>query len=90
MLNKFKIAETETYQKKINSLKYRSLYLKIKNYVYPVLRDNPYFGPHIKKLKRKYCQVYRFRIGKYRLFYTIQEETVIVFIVDIQAGKDVY
>ena len=86
----YKIAETETFGKKISSLKFKSLYKKITDYVYPILRENPFFGPNIKKLKGEYKDVYRFRIGDYRLFYKISEETVIVFILDIEARKDAY
>lgn len=81
----FKIAETDTFAKKINTLKYRNLYKKIADYVYPILRTNPYFGPNIKKLKGEYKELYRFRIGDYRLFYKISEEMVIVFILDIES-----
>ena len=69
---------------------YIALYKKINDYVYPILRENPFFGPNIKKLKGEYKDLYRFRIGDYRLFYTISEETVIVFIIDIEARKDAY
>ena len=86
----YKIAETETFEKKIKMLKYKNLYSKITDYVYPILRTNPYFGPNIKKLKGEYKEVYRYRIGDYRLFYKISEETVIVFIVDIESRKDAY
>ena len=86
----FKIAETETFEKKIKEQKYRSLYQKISDYVYPLLRDNPFFGPNIKKLKGKYKEIYRYRIGNYRLFYKTSEETVIVFIIDIEDRKDSY
>lgn len=86
----YKIAETETFEKKIKTLKYKNLYSKITDYVYPILRTNPYFGPNIKKLKGEYKDVYRYRIGDYRLFYKISEETVIVFIVDIESRKDAY
>ncbi len=86
----FKIAETETFEKKIKSLKYKNLYSKITDYVYPILRTNPFFGPNIKKLKGEFKDLYRFRIGNYRLFYKISEETVIVFIVDIEPRKDAY
>jgi len=85
-LTKYRIAETETFEKKIKSTKYK----KIKEYVYPILRKNPYFGSNIKKLKGNYKDLYRFRIGDYRLFYKISEDTVIVFIVDIEARKDAY
>ena len=87
---KYRIAETETFEKKIKSTKYKSLYKKIKEYVYPILRKNPYFGSNIKKLKGNYKDLYRFRIGNYRLFYKISEDTVIVFIVDIETRKSAY
>jgi len=89
-LTKYRIAETETFEKKIKSIKYKSLYKKIKEYVYPILRKNPYFGSNIKKLKGNYKDLYRFRIGDYRLFYKISEDTVIVFIIDIETRKDAY
>lgn len=86
----YKIAETETFDKKIKTQKYRSLYRKITDYVYPILRVNPYFGPNIKKLKGIYKDIYRYRVGDYRLFYRISDETVIVFIIDIESRKDAY
>jgi mRNA interferase RelE/StbE len=89
-LSNYKIAETESFEKKIKSQKYRHLYTKIMEYVYPLLRENPFYGNNIKKLKGDYKEVYRFRIGDYRLFYKISEETVIVFIIDIEARKDSY
>jgi len=89
-LTKYRIAETETFEKKIKSTKYKFLYKKIKEYVYPMLRKNPYFGSNIKKLKGNYKDLYRFRIGDYRLFYKISEDTVIVFIIDIETRKSAY
>ena len=85
-MTKYRIAETETFEKKIKSTKYK----KIKEYVYPILRKNPYFGSNIKKLKGNYKDLYRFRIGDYRLFYKISEDTVIVFIIDIETRKSAY
>ena len=90
MSDKFQIAETESFQKLISSNRYKNLYEKIKNYVYPQLRNNPFFGPNIKKLKGKLEDYYRYRIGKYRLFYMVDEEKVIVFIVTIKDRKDAY
>jgi len=84
------MAETETFEKKIKSTKYRALYKKITDYIYPILRDNPFFGPNIKKLKGNYKDIYRYRIGNYRLFYKISEDTVIVFIIDIEDRKEAY
>ena len=87
---KFIIAETETFEKKIKTIKFKSIYKKITDYVYPILRENPYFGPNIKKLKGNYKDIYRYRIGDYRLFYTIFEEKIILFIIDIEKRKDAY
>jgi mRNA interferase RelE/StbE len=89
-LNNFKIAETETFTRKIGSVRFKSQYKKIVDYVYPILRENPFFGPNIKKLKGSFKDVYRFRIGNSRLFYTISEETVFVFIIDIEDRKDAH
>ncbi len=89
-MNRFQIAETETFAKKIQEPRYRSLYKKIVDYVYPILRENPFFGPQIKKLKGPLAEVYRFRVGDFRLFYEISADTVIVFILDIENRKDAY
>jgi len=89
-LANYKIAETETFEKKIKTIKYKNFYSKINDYVYPILRTNPFFGPNIKKLKGEFKELYRFRIGDFRLFYKVSEETVIVFIVDIESRKDAY
>lgn len=86
----YKIAETETFQKKLQNSKYSHVRKKLIDYVYPILRENPFFGPQIKKLKGTYKEIYRYRIGYFRLFYTVSEELVIVFIIDIELKKDSY
>ncbi len=86
----FKIAETELFQKNIQKNKYKRLYKKITEYIYPMLRKNPYFGPNIKRLKGNYSGIYRYRIGDYRLFYEIDNEKIIVFIIDLANRKDAY
>ena len=85
----FKIAETKTFakvKKKIN----QKLYQKINDVVYPQLRNNPYFGTNIKKLKGEFEGFYRYRIGNYRLFYLIDDQKVIVFVIDLKHRKDAY
>jgi mRNA interferase RelE/StbE len=89
-LDKYKIAETENFSKKIHSKKYHHLYEKISQDIYPLLRKNPFFGGNIKKLKGEFKGVYRFRIGDYRLFYTIEERKKLVFIIDIESRQDAY
>ena len=91
MLNRFEIAETETFQRSISTKKGISkIYHKIKTYVYPQLRINPFFGKNIKKLKGEFKDVYRYRIGEYRLFYQVAEKQIWIFIMDIVKRKDAY
>lgn len=89
-MNNFKIAETNSFSKKITKSEYKKLYKKITEYVYPMLKRNPYFGPNIKRLKGEFSDYYRYRIGDYRLFYKIEEEKIIIFIVDIKHRKEAY
>ena len=89
-MDNYKIAETETFSKKINSKKFNQLYNKILNDVYPIFRTNPFFGVNIKKLKGKYKDIYRFKIGDYRLFYKVDEPGKIVFIINIENRQDAY
>ena len=89
-MDDYKIAETETFSKKINSRKFIHLYSKIANDVFPILRSNPFFGINIKKLKGKYNEIYRIRIGDFRMFYKIDENKKIIFIINIENRKDAY
>ena len=78
MLNRFEIAETETFQRSISKKEFVKIYNKIKTYVYPQLRINPFFGNNIKKLKGEFKDVYRYRIGEYRLFYQVDEKQILI------------
>ena len=89
-MDKYKIAETETFSKKINSSKFSHLYNKILNDIYPILKINPYFGANIKKLKGEYKEIYRFRAGDYRLFYKIAHDESLIFMVNIENRQDAY
>ena len=90
MLNRFEIAETETFQRVISKKDISKIYNKVKTYVYPQLRINPFFGKNIKKLKGEFKDVYRYRIGEYRLFYQVDEKQILIFIMDIAKRKDAY
>ena len=86
----FKIAETESFSKKIAGKEYISVYKKIKTYIYPQLKENPFFGLNIKKLKGNLSEMYRYRIRTFRIFYLIDLEKKIVFMLDISKRKDSY
>jgi mRNA interferase RelE/StbE len=86
----FLIAETESFQKLLAEPRYKGLYSKIRDFVYPQLKKNPFWGANIKKLKGDLSDYYRYRLGDYRLFYRIDSDKVIVFIVTISHRKDAY
>lgn len=58
--------------------------------VYPELRHEPHFGPHIKKLIGYAPTTYRYRVGGFRLFYSIDEKTKVVVMTALRARKDAY
>ncbi|MBM9500516.1 type II toxin-antitoxin system RelE/ParE family toxin [Leptospira sp. 201903071] len=86
----YKIAETELFQSKLKDRQFSQLQKKLSDYVYPILKKNPFFGPNIKKLKGDFDGLYRYRIGKYRLFYLIKDNELLVIFVDLDQRKDSY
>ena len=86
----FKIAETKSFRNEIQKPELSPIYKKLKNFVYPQLKSNPFFGPNIKKLKGELEGLYRFRLGNYRLFYKIDNNNVIVFIIKLKHRKEAY
>ena len=88
--DKFIIAETDSFVKIIKSPPFSALYGKIKDYIYPQLRHNPFFGANIKKLRGELGKFYRYRVGKYRLFYIIDLRKRIIFIVNLIHRKESY
>jgi mRNA interferase RelE/StbE len=63
---------------------------KLAEYVYPQLRNNPFFGKNIRKLKNYEPDTWRYRIGNYRFFYEINERDRIVYMLAAESRKDSY
>ena len=90
MLNSFEIAETISFEKDKQKEKYKHLNKKLERQVYPQLRENPFWGRNIKKLKGEFEGIYRYRIGDFRILYMIDKKRVIVFMLNIIDRKDSY
>jgi mRNA interferase RelE/StbE len=89
----YKIFETDEFLKRLvkfstNDKKF--IETKLKNLIYDQLRLEPHFGNNIKKLRGYTPETWRFRIGKYRLFYSKDENDKILFILTIEFRKDAY
>jgi len=83
----FKIFETDQFLKDLEKLdkpEKMRLYSKILNTIYPQLKNNPYFGKNIKKLKAYNPDTWRYRIGSLRLFYEISDKEKIAYIITIE------
>jgi len=92
-LVKFRIFETAQFQEDLKTRvgeRSKKIIAKLHGYVYPQLRKQPYFGKNIKKLKGYKPDAWRYRIGKYRFFYEIDDRRKIVFMIAVDARSKSY
>lgn len=54
------------------------------------LSQSPRSHPNIKTLKGDYAGYYRYRIGDYRVIYSVEDELVQVFVIAIAHRREVY
>lgn len=91
--SELRIFETEEFQKKLAKLPARESHFvqrKLADYVYPQLRVDPFLGPNIKKLRGYRPDTWRYRIGKFRLFYLVDQKERIVFMLSVDDRRDAY
>lgn len=89
----YRIFETNEFIKRVSKFsQHDALFIqnKLITYVYPQLKNEPHFGNNIKKLSGYKPETWRYRIGKYRLFFSINDQSKIVNILTIEFRKDAY
>lgn len=87
------IFETNEFLKKLDKLDNQEesfIKKKLLQYIYPQLKEEPHYGNNIKKLVGYKPETWRYRIGKFRLFYVIDETEKIIYILSIDFRKDAY
>ena len=92
-LPEYSIFETDEFLKRLKKVtpsQRKVIEKKLAGYVYPQLKVAPYYGPNIKKLRGFDPEVWRYRIGDYRVFYCVDEDERIVFILTLDDRKDAY
>lgn len=92
-MDKFKIFETNQFLKDLEqdfSGQQEKIKRKLLDYVYTQLRQNPYFGKNIKKLRNYSPQTWRYRIGNYRFFYTVDDNENIIFMISADNRQNAY
>jgi mRNA interferase RelE/StbE len=92
-LSDFRIFETEEFQQRIGKLPpgaSRFVQKKLTDYVYPQLRKDPFFGPNIKRLKGYDPATWRYRVGKFRVFFMVDQVERIVLMLSVDDRRDAY
>jgi len=92
-LSKYRIFETDEFCKRLEKLPKRDgtfVQKKLKSFVYPQIKEEPFYGNNIKKLRGYNPDTWRYRIGRYRLFYCVDEEDAVIYILTIDQRKDAY
>jgi mRNA interferase RelE/StbE len=89
----FDLFETDEFLKSIDTLQKRDkalVQVKLREYVYPQIRSEPHFGINIKKLRGYSPNTWRYRIGSYRIFYTIDENDQLILLLVVESRDKVY
>jgi mRNA interferase RelE/StbE len=92
-LSEYRIFETQEFRKRLAKVSPSDLEFirnKLHTHTYPQLRQTPYFGPNIKKLQGYKPELWRYRIGRFRIFYLVDESRHIVFMLTLDDRKDAY
>jgi mRNA interferase RelE/StbE len=57
---------------------------------FDVLKITPRHHPNVKRLKGRLSELYRYRVGDYRVVYQIEDAAVVVAVLTIAHRRDVY
>jgi mRNA interferase RelE/StbE len=92
-LTDYRIFETEQFQEDLQrnlGPRKQKIEKKLRDYVYPQLRSQPYFGKNIRKLRGYKPETWRYRIGPHRFFYEVDEKRKIVFMIATETRQESY
>jgi mRNA interferase RelE/StbE len=92
-LSDFRVFETARFVddlERISPARREKIALRLRGLVYPQLREQPYFGANIKKLKGFKPETWRFRVGSYRFFYIIDDKEKIISMVAAETRQQSY
>ena len=92
-MSEYRIFEADEFTTRLGKLpaeKRAFLQRKLAVSVYPQLRTMPYYGPNIRKLAGYEPETWRYRIGRFRVFYMVSEDAKTVYILSVDDRKDAY
>jgi mRNA interferase RelE/StbE len=92
-LPEYRIFETRTFQKdldRVGQAPARRIRGTLESRVYPLLRANPRQVPSAARLRDWDPPTWRIRIGRWRIFYEIDDEERVVSLIAADHRKDAY
>lgn len=92
-MSEYRIFQTEQFERDLQKnlgTRREKIEAKLREYVYPRLRVQPYFGKNIRKLRGYKPETWRYRIGPHRFFYEVDEERKIVFLLAAETRQGSY
>ncbi len=92
-MSEFRVFETDEFLKKLKKMPEPDidfLRRKLDSFVYPQIKKEPFWGNNIKKLKEYTPETWRYRIGRFRLFYIVDQKEQIIYILTIDDRKKAY
>lgn len=92
-LSDYRLFETRTFRNDLDRLgagAARRIRLTLESRVYPLLRAGPRQVPSAARFRDWEPPTWRIRIGRWRVFYEIDDEKQIVFLTAADHRKDVY
>ncbi|MCI5219427.1 MAG: type II toxin-antitoxin system RelE/ParE family toxin [Candidatus Electrothrix sp. LOE2] len=92
-MSDFRVFETDEFLKKLKKILPQDaafLRKKLDGFVYPQIKEQPFWGGNIKKLRGYSPDTWRYRIGRFRVFYLIDQKEKIIYILTVENRKDAY
>ena len=92
-MDEYRIFETAEFLKRIRKLSHQDadfVQKKLSEYVYPQIKVEPFLGRNIRRLRNYDLPVWRYRIGRFRVFYFIDAKERMVYILSVHLRKDAY
>lgn len=89
----YRVFETQQFLRDLAGLgasTEEQLKTKLREHIYPILEREPHRGPNIKRLKGWEPSTWRYRVGQWRLFYTVDEGERIVLMASAGHRREVY
>lgn len=92
-MSRYRIFETDEFGRSLDLLQIVDrafIRRKLGGHVYPQLKDEPFVGRNIKKLRGYQPNTWRYRIGRFRLFYIVDQAEAVIYMLTVDLRRDAY